>query len=113
MQRLLAFLLPMVPFGFGLMRAASTDGRDLRYVWVAFAAFAGAMLRMAMARQQTARPMTRTALAGGIFVLSSLSAALTAWLLNTRIGPGMFLVAGGFALCFAAATWLRMAPRRS
>lgn len=109
MIRLLAFLLPMAPFAFGLMRAVETEGRDLRYLWVALAAFAGAMARMALARGRSARPGSRGALAAGVFVFAATSAAVVAWMLGTVIGPAMLMVAAGFGACFAAATYLGMA----
>lgn len=109
--RIAAAVFAFLPFGFALMRAVETEGRDLRYLWVAFAAFVGAMVRMAMAANNPGRPMTRGALALGVFFLSMLSAVFTAWLLGTIIGPSMFIVGAGFAFCFAAATFLRMPAR--
>lgn len=109
--RIAAAVLAFLPFGFALMRAVETEGRDLRYLWVALAAFVGAMVRMAMAANNPGRPMTRGALALGVFFLSMLSAVFTAWLLGTIIGPSMFIVGAGFAFCFAAATFLRMPAR--
>lgn len=110
--RTAAALFAFLPFGFALMRGVETDGRDLRYLWVAFAAFIGAMVRMAMAAHNPGRPMTRGALALGVFCLSMLSAVFTAWLLGSIAGPLIFLAGAGFAACFAASTFLRMPARR-
>lgn len=111
MTRLLAAALAFVPFAFGMIRAIQTDARDVRYLWVAFAAFAGAMLRMAMARRQAPSRLTRGALAAGVFVFSSVFAAIAAWMLGTAIGPGMLVVTAGFGFCFAASAFMQMPGR--
>jgi hypothetical protein len=110
MTRLLSAALAFAPFAFGMIRAIQTDARDLRYLWVAFAAFAGAMARMVLARRQRT-PLPRLALAAGIFVTSSLFAALAAWALGTTIGPAMLVVSAAFGFCFAASTFIRMPVR--
>lgn len=98
----------LAPFAFAMVRSVETDGRDLRYLWVALAAFAGAMLRMVMAARRGGRPMTRGTLAAGVFLMSAVFAIVAARLLGTAIGPSMFLVGAGFAFCFALSTFLRM-----
>ena len=105
-----AMLLAGAPFAFAMIRIVQTDARDMRYLWVAFAAFAGAMLRMAIAMRGSRR-MTRGALGAGVFLVSTAAAAFTALMLGTRVGPAMFLVAAAFGACFAMSTYLRM-PRR-
>lgn len=112
MTRAMAMLFPMLPFMFGLMRAVESDGTDMRYLWVALAAFAGGMLRLGMARSKTATPITRGALAAGVFVISSLFAAVAAAFLGTKIGPAMFLVAAGFGACFALGAYASMTSAR-
>lgn len=109
--RVAAAAFAFAPFGFGLMRAVETEGRDLRYLWMAFAAFIGALARMLMAARGGGRLMTRGTLAAGVFFMSTLSAAAAALMLGTTLGPGMFVVASGFGLCFAASTFLRMPAR--
>lgn len=106
--RIAAAVFAFVPFAFALMRAVETDGRDLRYLWVAFAAFIGAMTRMIMAARSGGRRMTRGTLALGVFFMSTLFAAVAAWAFGTALGPAMFIVAAGFGFCFAASTFLRM-----
>jgi hypothetical protein len=110
--RIAAAALAFAPFGFALMRAVETEGRDLRYLWVAFAAFVGAMIRMAMAARRGGRLMTRGTLATGIFLFSTLCAVAAAWMLGTTPGPSMFLVSAAFGACFAASTFLRMPARQ-
>ena len=112
MLRIAAAALAFAPFGFALMRAVETEGRDLRYLWVAFAAFVGAMIRMAMAARSGGRLMTRGTLATGIFLFSTLCAVAAAWMLGTTPGPSMFLVSAAFGACFAASTFLRMPARQ-
>ena len=109
MTRLLSAALAFAPFAFGMIRAIETDAKDLRYIWVALAAFVGAMFRMALARRQRV-PLPRGALAAGIFVTSSAFAALAAWALGTAVGPAMLIVSAAFGFCFAASTFIRM-PR--
>jgi len=101
----------MAPFAFAMVRAVQTDGQDLRYLWVALAAFAGALLRMVMAARGPRR-MTRGTLAIGVFFMAAVFASVAALLLGTAIGPAMFVVATGFAFCFALSTFLRMPAAR-
>lgn len=42
MKRMFAVIFAAVPFAFGLIRAFETGGCDVRYIWVAGAAFVGA-----------------------------------------------------------------------
>lgn len=111
-RRIAAALLAFAPFGFALMRAVETEGLDLRYLWVAFAAFMGAMVRMFMAARSTGRRMTRGTLAAGVFFMSALFAVVAAWALKTAVGPAMFIVSAAFGACFAASTFLRMPASR-
>jgi hypothetical protein len=108
MLRIAAAAFAFAPFGFALMRAVETEGRDLRYLWVAFAAFIGAMVRMAMAARSGGRRMTRGTLAAGVFFMSTLSAVVAAFMIGTDVGLAMFLVSSAFGFCFAAATFLRV-----
>lgn len=110
MTRVLAMLFAAAPFAFAMMRTLDTEGRDLRYLWIAVAAFGGAMLRMAIALKGPRR-MTRGALALGVFIVSTLSAAVIAFLLGTTVGPAMLVVSAGFGLCYAMSTYLRMPGR--
>lgn len=109
--RLASALFAILPFGFALMRAAETGGEDLRYIWVAFAAFAGAVVRMAIAARGGGRRMTRGTLASGIFLSATLFAIVAAWLLGATSGPAVFLVGAAFGFCFAFSTFLRLPAR--
>lgn len=106
--RIAAAAFAFLPFGFALMRSVETEGRDLRYLWIAFAAFLGAMARMVLAARSGGRRMTRATLATGVFFMSTLAAVFAAWMLGTAIGPALFIVSAGFGFCFAASTFLRM-----
>jgi hypothetical protein len=108
MLRLIGLLLPMIPFGFGLARAVETEGQDLRYLWVALAAFAGGMLRLSMARSRSAAPITRAALAAGVFIVSSAFAVVAAILLGTSVNLAVFVVATAFGACFALGAYVSM-----
>jgi hypothetical protein len=108
MNRIAATVLAFAPFAFALMRSVETDGRDLRYLWLACAAFIGAMARMALAARSGGRRMTRGTLAVGVLFMSMLSAVFAAFMLDMAMSAPLFLVSGGFGICFAASTFLRM-----
>lgn len=108
MIRIAAAVLAFLPFGFALMRAVETEGLDLRYLWIAFAAFLGAMARMVLAARSGGRRMTRGTLATGVLFMSMLTAIFAAWMLGHPVNAALFLVSAGFAFCFAASTFLRM-----
>jgi hypothetical protein len=103
-MKLLSALLAALPFAFGLFRAIQT-GTDVRYVWVALAAMAGGMLVSARARG-AGRPVNPPALAAAVFLVSGVFATAAALVLGTRFGPGLLVVAAGFAGCFAAASFV-------
>jgi uncharacterized membrane protein HdeD (DUF308 family) len=101
-MKALAIGFAALPFAFGMIRAFKT-GTDLRYVWVALAAMMGGIIATAVVRR-LARPPGTAALVVAVFVASGVLAVVTAMLLGTQIGPGLLIVAGSFAACFAAAT---------
>ena len=109
--RVASALFAFAPFGFALIRAVGTEGRDLRYLWVAIAAFIGAMARMALAARRGGRLMTPLTLAAGVFFMSTVAASVAAIMLGTSVNLAVFIVAAGFGFCFAASTFLRMQPR--
>ena len=103
-SRLLRFLsiaFASLPIAFGLIRAITT-GKDLRYVWLAFAALLGAAGVTALGHAYARQASARVALAAGAFVISTLFAIATALLLGTTFNPGMLIVASAFGLCGAA-----------
>jgi hypothetical protein len=101
----LAILCAAAPFGFGLMRAVST-GSDFRYLWVALASGAGAVIVVMTGRRTARESRTGTALLAGSFLMSTLLAVLMAMLLGTRLGPGLVVVASAFGFCSAAGSWV-------
>lgn len=95
---LASVLLAALPVTFGLIRAIST-GDDLRYLWVAGAAFLGSMMvapRRRLASGPVHVPLSR---ALGAVAAGSACAAAIALLLGTRAGPGLAIVAAAFGLC--------------
>jgi len=108
--RAASILVALVPFAFGVVRAART-GQDLRYLWVALAALMGAAIPIALGRRRAPRPATSAALAAIALVLSTVFAMLAARLLGTAIGLGMLVVASAFGLCFAVAGLLDLFAR--
>jgi hypothetical protein len=108
--RALSAILAAIPFAFGVIRAIET-GTDVRYLWVALAAMGGGMIVTAVARG-VRRPLGVAALVVAVFVMSAVCAVLAALLLGTRLGPGILVVAAGFAACFAAASLASVLVRR-
>jgi hypothetical protein len=101
-MKALAIIFAAIPFVFGMIRAFTT-GTDVRYIWVALAAMIGGMIATAVARRLP-KPPGMAALVAAVFVTSTVLAVFTARLLGTTMGPGLLVVATGFAACFAAAS---------
>lgn len=113
LTRIAGIVAACAPFAFALFRAVETDGRDLRYLWVAFAAFAGAMARMSLTVRGGGRRMPPVVQAAGVWFTSTLFAVMVAWLLGTSLGAGLFIVGGAFGLCYAVSTFLVMPAARA
>jgi len=109
MIKILAMFAAALPFAFGMIRAIST-GNDFRYLWVAMAAMCGGMLVTAGVRA-SGRAFGPPAVFGAVFVFAGVLAVIAALLLGTRLGPGILIVAGSFAGCFAVASALSMTAR--
>ena len=111
MKRILAVLMAAVPFAFGVIRAITT-GWDYRYVFIAVASFAGAVLGVWLAGTQRRHESRATTLVIG-FVLSLLLGSATGWALGARSVSAIVFVAGGFAVCeiMACALYLLARPR--
>jgi hypothetical protein len=109
-MKALAMLFAGIPFAFGMIRAFET-GTDVRYIWVALAAMIGGILATSVARRLRQAPTTG-GLVAAVFVMSAINAGVAARLLGTRMGPGLLLVAAGFAACFAAATLVATAAAK-
>ena len=106
MLRLLSLLFAMAPFGFAMLRFVST-GSDLRMLWMACAAMVGAVVVVAIRKDRS--PTTSIA----IFVLGTLLAGLTGYLLGATAAAGIWLVAIALAFCFAASHSLAARSRRA
>jgi hypothetical protein len=107
----LSVLCVTAPFAFAFIRAVTTGGRDLRYVWVALAGAGGAGAVVLVARQLRSRRKAAIALSAGVFALASLFAVAAALLLGTRLGAGILVVGPAFGVCFAAGCLLHFLRR--
>lgn len=111
MTRILAVLIAAVPFAFGVIRAITT-GWDFRYLIIAIASFAGAVLGVRLVGTKRRQESRATALLLA-FIVSLLVGAATGWVLGARSVSAIVFVAGGFAVCeiVACALYLRSRPR--
>ena len=110
----LATLAGAVPVLFGVMRAVTTSGEDVRFLWLAAAALIGAYAVMTMGRgaMRTA-PVSRVWTIGAVAVIvAGAAAAASALLLGATAGPGVAIVAMGFGLCAGASASLAAAARQ-
>lgn len=107
-----AILFAAAPLAFGLIRAVET-GTDFRYLWVAIASFIGALVLMAIGKPRGQTPSPIPALPAIVFVVTTLIAAATAFLLGARSAPAVLAVASAFGLCWTAscALYARSRPR--
>jgi glucose uptake protein GlcU len=97
----LAVALALAPFGAALIRFTQT-GTDLRYFWVALAAFLGALIVMLIGKARTQRKDVVLRLSGLAFLVSTLLAVLAARLLGANAAFGIWAVGIVFALFFTA-----------
>jgi hypothetical protein len=93
----LAVALALAPFVAALIRFTQT-GTDVRYFWVALAAFLGAFVVMLIGRAGTQRKNVVLRLAAIAFLVSTLLAVLAARLLGARAAFGIWAVAIVMAL---------------
>src|SRR5574338_1360171 len=92
-----------LPFAFALIRAVETQGRDLRYVLVALAAFVGAATVRAMDRRPRRTKTSGALLFVAAFIAATLLAIIAGLSLGTIWGPGIVVLGSAFGLCEAAA----------
>ena len=97
----LAVAFAAAPFGAGLIRFIQT-GSDVRYFWVALAAFLGALVVMLIGGDGTQPRNVVRRLSIVAFFVSTLLAVLAARLLGARAMFGIWAVAIVFALFFTA-----------
>jgi hypothetical protein len=93
----LAVALALAPFGAALIRFTQT-GTDVRYFWVALAAFLGALMVMLIGKGGTQRKDVVLRLSAIAFLVSTLLAVLAARLLGASAAFGILAVAIVFAL---------------
>jgi hypothetical protein len=110
----LAVALALAPFGAALIRFTQT-GTDVRYFWVALAAFLGALMVMLIGKGGTQRKDVVLRLSAVAFVVSTLLAVLAARLLGATAAFGIWAVAIVFALFTTAgqAMYALSRPRQS
>jgi len=110
----LAAALALAPFGAALIRFTQT-GTDVRYFWVALAAFLGALMVMLIGRAGTQRQGVVLRLSAIAFLVSTLLAVLAARLLGASAAFGILAVAIVFALFTTAgqAMYALSRPRQS
>jgi hypothetical protein len=106
----LAVIFAAIPVAFGVIRAVQT-GRDVRYIWVAAASLFGAIVVTATARRYRGSSTPVLVLCASFFA-SAVLAVCAGWALGTRLGPGLLVVAAGFAGCFSVASVLNVLARR-
>ena len=100
-----AALFGAAPLGFGLFRAWQT-GYDLRMVWMALVAslFAAGVLATAIGRRRTRHAVVVQSTV--IFIVATLLAGCTGFLLGATAGLGVWPVAAVLSFCLAAANVL-------
>jgi peptidoglycan/LPS O-acetylase OafA/YrhL len=96
-RRLLAVALAIAPFVAALIRFTQT-GKDVRYFWVALAAFLGALGVMLIGKAGSQRKAIVLRLSAIAFLVSTLLAVLAARLLGASAAFGIWAVAIVFAL---------------
>lgn len=107
-----AVVLALAPFGVAILRVVRT-GNDVRYFWVAFAAFTGAIAVTLIAggRARARDIVFKQSIFG--FLAGTFLAVRVARLLGARAVFGIWAVAIVFALFFTASTTLYDLSRRS
>lgn len=96
-----AILLAAAPFGVAVIRVLRT-GSDVRYFWVALAAFVGSGLAMSIGRARSDAGETLLRLSVLAVVLSTIAAVSVARMLGARALFGIWAVAIVFAIFFTA-----------
>jgi hypothetical protein len=84
-----------VPVVFALIRAISTGGNDLRYLWLAAAALVGSIVAVSLGEKAS----ISVGRAMGAVAAGTAGAAAAAMALGTTAGLGLAIVALGFGLC--------------
>lgn len=102
---LAAILFTAAPIAFGVIRALQT-GSDLRYLWVAIAAYLGANVVMSAGKARSRTTSGVFTLAIAATVIGTIVAGLAAKFMTHTASSAAWLVALFFAFCFAAGSAL-------
>jgi hypothetical protein len=97
----LAILFALAPFAFGLIRAFQT-GKDFRLLWMAFASCLGALVANAIRKAQSREQNGIVSFSAITFIVATLFAGLTGYLLGATSAIGVWLVALVLGFCWAA-----------
>lgn len=97
----LAILFAIAPFVAGLFRAITT-GKDLRLLWMAFAAALAAAAVMAIIRARGAQSKSVFPLSAAVLLVATMAAGFVGFLLGATAGPGVWMVAVVLGLFLAA-----------
>src|SRR5262245_13143776 len=88
-----------VPVCFGLIRAMTTRGQDVRYIWLAAAALAGSIACERFLPGSTTPQRVSVWRALASIAAGTICAAAAAFVLGASAGPGVAIVALGFGFC--------------
>lgn len=106
-MRILGWLLIALPFAFGATRALTTNGDDMRYIFVATGALLGVFV-VSGRPVRHARLLRVTLIAT---VVGAIAAAVVGYLQGGRSPASVALVSVAFAACIAGGSYvLRHAP---
>jgi hypothetical protein len=108
---LLSLLFAIAPFIFGTIRAVTT-GRDYRMLWMAAVALPGAIAVRMFAGAGGRDSSSVMTFAVVTLVVTTVLGAITAYVLGATSAPGVWGVAGGFGLFWAASYVLHARSRR-
>ncbi len=108
---LLSLLFAAAPFVAGSIRALQT-GSDMRLLWMAVAALVGGVVAVAIAR---ARAATTSLFSHAVvaFALATVLTGISGRMLGARSGPGVWMIAVVFGLCWAASCVLDVRSREA
>jgi hypothetical protein len=96
-RRVIAIAFAVLPIAFGIFRALQTRNHDLRMLWMAIAATAGAMIVRAIVKKHAAIVT---------FIVATLLAGATAHALGATAWFGVWAVAIVLGGCWAISTAL-------
>ena len=88
-----------VPVIFGIIRALTTRGQDVRYIWLAAAALVGSIACERLFPGSTTPQRVSVWRAIASIAAGTICAAAVAFVLGASAGPGVAIVALGFGLC--------------